>query len=142
MKIIPFPKDSLTHSSRTKAWIHNTNFRVRLNLNWWFISTMDPYYSKPPRPSAKPRRSGTALFSLVLLGCGIVFFAIVMIACSFVINYADDFKTDDDMGIEADVQSGFTYCQYWAGIPVSTLLIIYNRNIWKYCFVSGRVWYK
>ena len=81
---------------------------------------MDPYYppQKKPRNS---RRSGTALFSLVLLGCGIVFFGIVMIACAFVINFADDFQVSGGQGIEAQVQSGFTYSQYWAGIPVSTV---------------------
>ncbi|CAB3986802.1 Hypothetical predicted protein [Paramuricea clavata] len=87
---------------------------------------MDPYYASKPRHSQKRRRSGTALFSLVLLGCGIVFFGIVMIACAFVINYAEDFEVDTDGGIEAAVQGGFTYSQYWAGIPflVTGVLVI------------------
>ena len=96
---------------------------------------MDPYYAK--RPSSRRRRSGTALFSLVLLGCGIVFFGIVMIACAFVINYADDFKVSEDGGVEAEVQSGFSYSQYWAGIPVSTFKLLSLKLIVKYCLVSG-----
>jgi uncharacterized membrane protein len=87
---------------------------------------MDPYYAK--RPSSRPRRSGTALFSLVLLGCGIVFFGIVLIACGFVINYAEDFEQDDGKGIEAEVQGGLSYSQYWAGIPVSTSLNSSHQN--------------
>ena len=79
-------------------------------------SAMDPYRSKRVE---KYKRSGAALSLLVLLGCGIIFFSIALIACSFVINYADDFQVDGDTGLEALVQSQFSYCQYWAGVPVS-----------------------
>lgn len=68
---------------------------------------------------AKYQKNGVALFLLVMLGCGIVFFAIVQMACSFVVNFADDFETDKGDGLEATIQSRLSYAQYWAGIPVS-----------------------
>ena len=68
---------------------------------------------------AKYQKNGVALFLLVMLGCGIVFFAIVEMACSFVVNFAADFETTDGDGLEVFVQSRLSYSQYWAGIPVS-----------------------
>ena len=117
----------------TKA-LSNTTPLYFVFVRKLICEAMDPYYASKPRHSQKRRRSGTALFSLVLLGCGIVFFGIVMIACAFVINYADDFEVNTDDGIEAAVQGGFTFSQYWAGIPVSTLFKLYHQ---KYCLVSG-----
>lgn len=135
-KIIPFP---------TQLW----DVRVEQSItpilsvpSCLFI--MDPYYATKKHPSSRRGRSGTALFSLVLLGCGIVFFGIVMIACAFVINYAEDFETSPYGGIEAKVQSEFTYSQYWAGIPVSThvnVLLIFlpesRKHIIFCCFRFG-----
>lgn len=97
------------------------------------FAAMDPYSKRPP---SRHRRSGAALFTLVLLGCGIIFFGIVLMACSFVINYADDFETSTDVtgSIEETVQSQFNYTQYWAGIPflVTGVLVIcsgtFQRN--------------
>lgn len=90
---------------------------------------MDPYQSKR---MAKYQKSGVALFLLVMLGCGIVFFAIVQMACSFVVNYADDFESPDSLDVL--VQSHLSYSQYWAGIPVSERFVrggtrsLYERN--------------
>ena len=90
---------------------------------------MDPYQSKR---MAKYQKSGVALFLLVMLGCGIVFFAIVQMACSFVVNYAEDFESPEKL--DEYVQSRLSYSQYWAGIPVSERFVrggtrsLYERN--------------
>ena len=90
---------------------------------------MDPYQSKR---MAKYQKNGVALFLLVVLGCGIVFFAIVQMACSFVVNYAEDFESPEKL--DEYVQSRLSYSQYWAGIPVSERFVrggtrsLYDRN--------------
>lgn len=80
---------------------------------------MDPYEQKQPQSYRRYKRKGTILFTLVLLGCLVVFFTIVLIACAFVVNYSSDFQVSTDGGIEEAVQSSFHYTQYWAGILVS-----------------------
>ena len=82
---------------------------------------MEPYYGSKRSSPSRYRKSRPAFYLLVLFGCAIIFFSLALIACAFVINYADDFETSDGAGMEEIVQSQFNYCQYWAGIPVRTL---------------------
>jgi hypothetical protein len=62
-------------------------------------------------------KSRSALCLLVFFGCAMIFFALVLIGCSFAINYDEDFDFDNDQ-LEARIQSQFNYNQYWAGVPV------------------------
>ena len=65
----------------------------------------------------KKSRSGSALCLLVFCGCAIMFFALVLIGCSFAINYDEDFDFDDH-NLEVMIHRQFNYNQYWAGVPV------------------------
>ena len=70
----------------------------------------------------KKPKSRSALCLLVLCGCSIMFFALVVIGSSFAINYDEDLKFDND-DLEARIKSRFNYDQYWAGVPVRIFAI-------------------
>lgn len=72
-------------------------------------------------------KSRSALCLLVFFGCAMIFFALVLIGCSFAINYDEDFDFDNDQ-LEARIQSQFNYNQYWAGVPffVSGTLVLFS----------------
>jgi hypothetical protein len=75
----------------------------------------------------KKSKSRSALCGLVLCGCAIMFFALVLIGCSFAINYDEDLDFDNDV-MDAMIEAGFNYNQYWAGVPVSTSCILQCRT--------------
>ena len=56
-----------------------------------------------------------------------MFFALVLIGCSFAINYDEDLDFDNDV-MDAMIEAGFNYNQYWAGVPVSTSCILQCRT--------------
>ena len=76
----------------------------------------------------KKPKSRSALCLLVLCGCAIMFFALVLIGASFAINYDEDFDLDDG-DLEAYIKVRFNYDQYWAGVPVCSLQFRWWRAI-------------
>ncbi|XP_028408066.1 uncharacterized protein LOC114530666 isoform X2 [Dendronephthya gigantea] len=78
------------------------------------------------KPYKKPK-SRPALCLLVLCGSALMFFALVLIGCSFAINYDEDLDFDD-YKLDAKIQSQFNYNQYWAGVPffVTGALVLFS----------------
>ena len=68
--------------------------------------------------STRSKATQTSNRLLVFVGCVVIVSSLVFIGCAFAINYDDDFSDTEEA--KQAIQTHFSYCQYWTGIPVRT----------------------